>query len=385
MDSFNTEALKLSTMGVSIFVSSGDDGIAGDYCDTCRPNRRATPMNCPCIADSSSSQTQWKGSGSWSGQGYFPSFPATNPYVTAVGATMGPEEDLGPEVACQSQLGGVITTGGGFSTYYATPSWQSDAVNSYYSHFDSSNTPSPGYNPKGRGFPDVSLLGVYYETVIASDVEYLFGTSASTPVMAALISLINAQRYQNGLPSVGFINPSLYAASSWSLYTDVTSGHIKCCSDSNEPPNPTCCTSGFTATPGWDPVSGFGSITFANLVQALGGVGTGPTAAPSTGPTSASPTLGPTVSPSFRATQSPYRMPIPGTPSVVPTTNAPVISQKPTVKPTVKPTRNPTTKPSAGPTVTATSGSPSAVPTAPTPLPTIRRNLPNGGYTSGHK
>ena len=46
----------------------------------------------------------------WSGRGYFPSFPATSPYVTAVGATMGPESG-NPEVACQSQLGGVITTG----------------------------------------------------------------------------------------------------------------------------------------------------------------------------------------------------------------------------------------------------------------------------------
>ena len=44
------------------------------------------------------------------GKGYFPSFPATSPYVTAVGATMGPESG-DPEIACQSQLGGVITTG----------------------------------------------------------------------------------------------------------------------------------------------------------------------------------------------------------------------------------------------------------------------------------
>ena len=29
------------------------------------------------------------GNSSWSGMGYFPSFPATSPYVTAVGATMG--------------------------------------------------------------------------------------------------------------------------------------------------------------------------------------------------------------------------------------------------------------------------------------------------------
>ena len=59
------------------------------------------------------------GSNSWTGTGYFPSFPATSPWVTAVGATMGPNTG-GPEVACQSQLGGVITTGGGFSTFNPT-------------------------------------------------------------------------------------------------------------------------------------------------------------------------------------------------------------------------------------------------------------------------
>ena len=45
--------------------------------------------------DSSSSSLppqHWLGSNSWHGQGYFPSFPATSPYVTSIGATMGPED-----------------------------------------------------------------------------------------------------------------------------------------------------------------------------------------------------------------------------------------------------------------------------------------------------
>jgi len=46
----------------------------------------------------------------WKGKGYFPSFPATSPYVTAVGGTQGPESGT-EEIACQSQEGGVITTG----------------------------------------------------------------------------------------------------------------------------------------------------------------------------------------------------------------------------------------------------------------------------------
>lgn len=35
LDAFNTEAIKLGAMGVTVFVSSGDDGVAADgqYCN----------------------------------------------------------------------------------------------------------------------------------------------------------------------------------------------------------------------------------------------------------------------------------------------------------------------------------------------------------------
>ena len=34
-------------------------------------------------------------------------------------------------IACQSDVGGVITTRGGFSNAYARPSWQTSAVDNY--------------------------------------------------------------------------------------------------------------------------------------------------------------------------------------------------------------------------------------------------------------
>jgi tripeptidyl-peptidase I len=58
-DAFNTIAIKLSTMGVTILVASGDDGANS------RNVRGGDVSNC----------------------GYQPDFPAGNPYVTAVGAT----------------------------------------------------------------------------------------------------------------------------------------------------------------------------------------------------------------------------------------------------------------------------------------------------------
>jgi tripeptidyl-peptidase-1 len=251
MDQFNTEAMKLSVMGVTISVASGDFG-ANNY-------------GCECSKDSSNSASSWTGTNTWNGEGYFPSFPATSPYVTAVGATMGPESG-DTEIACQSQLGGVVSSGGGFSTYYAQPEWQAAAVSQYFSNL--SLQPAVGYNAGGRGFPDVSLVGVNYQVVIDGTVRSIYGTSCTAPVFAAFISLINSNRIQQGKSAVGFINPTLYSADQ-SLFNDITSGNNQCCV-SFVATDALCCNSGFVSSTGWDPVTGWGSIKFPNLLQLLG-------------------------------------------------------------------------------------------------------------------
>jgi hypothetical protein len=55
---------------------------------------------------------------------------ARSKYATSVGATQGPEAGQ-PEIACSSATGGLITTGGGFSTYVKRPDWQDAAVHAY--------------------------------------------------------------------------------------------------------------------------------------------------------------------------------------------------------------------------------------------------------------
>ena len=69
------------------------------------------------------------------------------------------------QVACQSQLGGIITSGGGFSTYFAQPAWQQSAVDAYLRAANRSalTAPAAGFNPKGRAYPDLALLGVNYQ------------------------------------------------------------------------------------------------------------------------------------------------------------------------------------------------------------------------------
>jgi len=222
MNTFNTEAQKLGVQGVTIFVSSGDDGVAN-----------------------------FQARGDASACGYVPSFPATSPYVTAIGATQGGING-GSEIVCSAKTGGTITSGGGFSDQFKAPSWQKSTISSYFSNL--ATQPDAGYATGGRGYPDLAMAGSDYEVVIAGGVYGVCGTSCASPVVAGMTAMVNAQLGS----SVGFINPTLYAAGESSeAFNDITNGNNKCTAST------TCCTQGFAATKGWDPVTGLGSVDFA--------------------------------------------------------------------------------------------------------------------------
>jgi tripeptidyl-peptidase-1 len=258
MNSFNNEAIKLGLRGVTIIVAAGDHGAA---------NIKPLSSTCMCNIDSGSSQSNWQGS-SWQGKGYFPSFPVSCPYVTAVGGTQGPDLGLIDEIACSSKTSGRITTGGGWSTYYVQPSWQKEAVQKYLNILNSSTEPQPGFNINGRGYPDISLLAVHYEVIIGGRVALASGTSASAPVMAGYVSLVNAARAKQGKPSIGFLNKMLYemGMKNNSIYRDIVSGDNKCCGENSDGIIP-CCSTGFTSTVAWDPVSGWGSIDYQSFAS----------------------------------------------------------------------------------------------------------------------
>lgn len=244
MSLFNDYATLLGIVGSTILVASGDNGAVGHGTTS-----ETTCSAQTCGMDTSSASSLWVGT-AWSGKGYFPSFPATSPYVTAVGATMGPEIGA-PEVACQSNvfynyfgnsLGGVITSGGGFSTYFAMPAWQTTAVSTYMAAVTAAGkAPVAGYNPRGRAYPDISLIGVRYYVVLGGSEASIYGTrwdtqarfsnvpssshplvlsthpsfppherSASAPVFAGMVSLVNSLRKQKGKGPIGFLNPTLY-------------------------------------------------------------------------------------------------------------------------------------------------------------------------------
>ena len=100
---------------------------------------------------------------------------------------MGPETGS-PEIACQAQSphNGVITSGGGFSTFYTQPTYQKSAVEAYLTSAAGGQAASPGFNPSGRGYPDLSFLGTSYYVFIDGISNSIYGTSASTPVAAAM-------------------------------------------------------------------------------------------------------------------------------------------------------------------------------------------------------
>jgi tripeptidyl-peptidase-1 len=58
------------------------------------------------------------------------------------------------------------------------------------------------------------------------------GTSAAAPVTASLIALLNDARLRAGKPTLGFLNPLIYA-SAYKGFTDITSGQANGC-DGND-------------------------------------------------------------------------------------------------------------------------------------------------------
>lgn len=225
------EYMKLGLQGTTFFYSSGDYGVAGN--------------GGQCIAANGSYNDGTSGR-------FNPSFPGTCPYITSVGATqIKPGASVTqPEEACET----VIFSGGGFSNVFPLPSYQAAAVKSFFANHPPPYT-SAQYNnsQQTRGFPDISANGANYVIAVDGTFSLVYGTSASSPVAASIFTLVNEARLAIGKSSVGFINPVLYAHPG--DLNDITSGG-----------NMGCGTPGFTATTGWDPVTGLGTPNFPKLV-----------------------------------------------------------------------------------------------------------------------
>lgn len=98
------------------------------------------------------------------------------------------------------------------------------------------------------------------------------GTSASCPVWAGIIGLLNAARLHAGKPAIGFFNPLLYSGGANAL-TDITAGNSTGCNGVNYQSGEAIPGGGiipyahWNATEGWDPVTGNGSPNFEKLLK----------------------------------------------------------------------------------------------------------------------
>ncbi|EXV06545.1 peptidase S53 family protein [Metarhizium robertsii] len=232
-----TEWMKYGLQGTSVFVASGDYGVAENTCLGPKQNIFVPDGLCGC------------------------------PYITAVGSTYLPK---GAKVGDSEVATERFSSGGGFSNIFATPEWQHSAVSEYLTEhkpsYKSYNTtdgklPSSGgiYNRGGRGYPDISAIGDNGVVVVGGSQGTIGGTSMSAPLVAAIFNRINEERLNIGKSPVGFINPALYKAYSKKAFNDITKG--------DQPGGGGCGTTGFSAASGWDPVTGLGTPKYTQLLE----------------------------------------------------------------------------------------------------------------------
>ena len=82
------------------------------------------------------------------------------------------------------------------------------------------------YNRSGRAYPDLSAISSNYLVLMGNELQPTSGTSASTPLIAAMVARWNEDRLMNRLPPLGFLNPMIYQTLSKhpSAFNDVQIG-----------------------------------------------------------------------------------------------------------------------------------------------------------------
>lgn len=221
-------------------------------------------------------------------------WPASDPLVTSVGGTFlctnasaaatDPRtlDNTSPPSNCQNQSQdevGWVDSGGGYSILFPRPDYQNTLPPG--STFVGSSVGAPGPNTNMRGVPDVAYQASSHTGVLVYVTEpyppgatstgcgganpcstgwyVVGGTSAGSPQWAGLIAMADQMAGRD----LGFINPALYAiadnpAKYAADFYDVTVGN-----------NQTSSIPGYSASTGWDAVTGLGTPNVANLIPDL--------------------------------------------------------------------------------------------------------------------
>jgi subtilase family serine protease len=230
-------------------------------------------------------------------------FPAVSPLVTAVGGTqlmlgwrLAPTnadpiafassttntEPLWTE--CNIFGGGNCVTGGGTSSFFSAPAWQSAqvAVNN-----GMRSIPDLSWNAAVNG--GVLVYITAYPTAIGPGWYPVGGTSASSPQMAGVIALANQLRKSGGKAPLGNLGPRIYSlgdaeagspdssfdGSATSIFRDIIrqtftgSDGTTITIDNNAWPPAGPGVPPYFAMPGYDLTTGFGSPHADRFVMAL--------------------------------------------------------------------------------------------------------------------
>ena len=187
------------------------------------------------------------------------SYPNSDPWATGCGGTIigaisatPPtqfEEFAWSDANTTSQFDAApfTTTGGGVSDTFPVPAYQAAAGISPISKNDG--------NPR-RGVPDVAGMVAFSGLVLDGSGFTFLGTSCVAPLYAGLIAVIDAFLGH----SVGFLNPTLHQFG-LEICNDVRVGN----NDSGYTPD----SPFYTAGPGWDACTGWGSIDGRRLMAGL--------------------------------------------------------------------------------------------------------------------
>ncbi|OAA55092.1 Peptidase S8/S53, subtilisin/kexin/sedolisin [Cordyceps fumosorosea ARSEF 2679] len=238
------EWMKLGLQGVSVLISSGDSGVASRERECLGSNQDV----------------------------FVPGVLGGCPYITSVGATQLPAGSSPGDA--ETAVMDRFSSGGGFSNVNAAPDYQKAALATQHDPgYKSYNTtdgtiPNNGgiYNRAGRGYPDVSANGLYGVVVVNGREGTSGGTSQSAPIFAALINRIINERIKAGKQGpLGFLNPTLYQNPG--MFNDITSGDQHLGGPNGDGAPSECGNNGFSAVPGWDPVTGLGTPNYAKLLS----------------------------------------------------------------------------------------------------------------------
>jgi kumamolisin len=223
-------AMLLAAQGVTYFACSGDSGSNPDYSTGRYDSTQPLAVE----------------------------YPASDPNVTGVGGTgvaINNGQQTPPEVGWSLFASSGYASGGGVSTTYKRPSWQTGTGVPQGSMRCVPDVAAMAFNGTYSG-PGSSDFGGEAPLVVINGLNGgMGGTSYATPVWAGLNALINQALAANGYPPTGNLNAKIYPLIGTNAFNDITAGN----------------NGAYQCTVGYDLVTGIGSPNVTNLIDALAG------------------------------------------------------------------------------------------------------------------